>query len=252
MSLVVVKPWFHLRYHVFIFLKKFVRKSVSHNVHDFLLYLSVFDPTHKIYACKYAHRKLINSLAMAFRLTATTKRCVFKWQSHICFGPSSDRPSSKRMYNCEYVTWLCFSSEIISWMQFGNFPLHAAAFGNHVKVVQYLLEKKADLTLLNKVGDIFACSRIRCAWLLAILVVRGQGKNNLFGFAVRLQWSLSHVWSWNQFSKGRTGEAHRHVWIVEVATCCKHTPSNIFANANVNSEWIICCFLAFTVWQDSS
>ena len=56
-------------------------------------------------------------------------------------------------------------------MQFGNFPLHAAAAGNHVEVVQYLLQKQANATLQNEVGDIFlsegkefACSRTRCAF----------------------------------------------------------------------------------------
>ena len=72
-------------------------------------------------------------------------------------------------------------------MQYGNYPLHAAAAGDHVEVVKYLLEKKANLSLHNKVGDIFACTRIRCALLLVILVGSGQGKNDLFGIAVRLQ-----------------------------------------------------------------
>ena len=54
-------------------------------------------------------------------------------------------------------------------MQFGNVPLHAAASENHVQIVQYLLQKKANTSLQNKVGDIlqflsggkeFACSRI--------------------------------------------------------------------------------------------
>ena len=70
----------------------------------------------------------------------------------------------------EYVAWLCLSSDIISWMQFGNVPLHAAAAGNHVEVVQYLLQKKANVTLQNKVGDIFACGRMRCALLLGVKV----------------------------------------------------------------------------------
>ena len=62
-------------------------------------------------------------------------------------------------------------------MQFGNFPLHAAAAGNHVEVVQYLLQKQANATLQNKVGDIFlsegkdfVCIRTRCAFLLGVKV----------------------------------------------------------------------------------
>ena len=35
MPLVVVGPWSHLWYHD-VYFKKFVRKSVSHNVHNFL------------------------------------------------------------------------------------------------------------------------------------------------------------------------------------------------------------------------
>ena len=62
-------------------------------------------------------------------------------------------------------------------MQFGNYPLHAAASGNHIVVVQYLLQAKADAFMQNKVGDIlqflsggkeFACSRMRCALLLGV------------------------------------------------------------------------------------
>ena len=60
-------------------------------------------------------------------------------------------------------------------MQFGNVPLHAAAAANHIEVVQYLLQKKANATLQNNVGDIFlsegkefACSHILCALLLGV------------------------------------------------------------------------------------
>ena len=60
-------------------------------------------------------------------------------------------------------------------MQLGNYPLHAAASENHIEVVQYLLQKKANASMRNQVGDIFlsggkefACSRMRCALLLGV------------------------------------------------------------------------------------
>ena len=90
------------------------------------------------------------------------KRCVFKWSSYIQFASTGQVGCLFALvhHRNEHVT--CLSSDINSWMQFGNFPLHEAAAKNHVGVVQYLLQKKANATLQNKVGDIFARSRMRC------------------------------------------------------------------------------------------
>ena len=90
----------------------------------------------------------------------------------------------------ECVVWLSPLCNTISWMQIGNASLHMAALGNHIAVVQCLLQHKASATLQNNVGDVFcfegtefAYNDMRRALLLGV-------KNYLIGFTFRLEYSL--------------------------------------------------------------